>query len=138
MRGRAHTFPFRDLCDFSVSLANIGTGNGSNRVVQLTKKYVSGGETFTLVIKKPESGSVSIFVNGVLKTTGFTLDFQTGILTFNVGQAPPNGHSVAWTGNFYVPARYDQDALDQNGIAGFRAGGPGGYAVNLKLTEVRL
>lgn len=138
MRGRAHAFPFRDLCDFSVTLANIGTGNGTNRVFQLTKKYVSGGETFTRSIVKPESGTVSIYVNGVLKTTGFTLDYQTGILTFSVGQAPPNGHAVTWTGNFYVPARYDQDALDQNGIAGFRTGGVGGYAVNLKITEKRL
>jgi uncharacterized protein (TIGR02217 family) len=136
MNGRAHSFPFKDLLDFSVTLENIGTGDGSNKNFQLQKKYTVGSSFYVKKVKKPESGTVSIYVNGVLKTTGFTLDYLTGALSFTT--APPSGHAVAWTGNFFKTARYDTDENFARSLANvILTQGPVALVSDVKIKEKR-
>jgi uncharacterized protein (TIGR02217 family) len=120
MQGRAHGFRIKDWLDYkscgiNSTISNvdqiIGTGDGTNRIFQLTKRYVAGANTHTINIKKPVVGTTIIAVNGVSSAV-WTIDTTTGIVTFNVGQAPGNGLSVTAGYEYDVPARFDTDYLD--------------------------
>lgn len=78
MRGRAHTFRYKDWLDFQVTnepLVPTGTGT-----VQLIKTYGNGFNNYTKQIKKPVSGQVALTRNGSPFTT-FSVDTTTGIVT---------------------------------------------------------
>lgn len=131
VRGRAHSFRFKDFSDFHTGTPaghgpsgtpvtaptkddySIGTGNGSQTQFQLIKLYVTGALTATRDIRKPINGTVLIALDGVLQTEGggndYTIDYSTGIVTFN---SPPAGSvDVTWGGQFDVPCRFDTDEL---------------------------
>ncbi len=121
VQGRTHGFRFKDPTDFKSTGPDgtpthldivIGTGNASNTDFQLAKDYVKGTLTTTRNIKKPVNGTILIGLNGSLQTetTHYTIDYSTGIVTFNT--PPPNGQSVTWGGEFDVPVRFDQDQLE--------------------------
>ncbi len=61
-----------------------------------------------------------VAVNGV-ETAQFTADAGTGIVTFNSGNIPAPGATVAAGFEFDVPARFDTDTLTIN-LASFAAG----------------
>lgn len=87
------------------------TGDAANLAFQLQKTYTapSGGTARVRTITKPKSGTVSVYVNGVLQTltTHYTIDHTTGIITFVV--APANGHTVKATFEFYKPCHFVND-----------------------------
>lgn len=116
----ARAFLMRDMADFWASrngspVQPIGTpilfgaGDGAEVNFGLYKTYSSGGVTRTRRIIKPATGTVSIYKNDVLQTltTHYTIDYTTGIVTFV--SAPANGHTLKWTGRFYVPVRFESD-----------------------------
>lgn len=109
-KGRANGFRFKDWSDFQATGQAIGVGNGTNKIFQLVKDYSSGGSTETRTITKPVSGSVKVYLNGVLQSGGsYALDLTSGKITFVT--AP--GGSVAVTADFEfdVPVRFDTDRL---------------------------
>ena len=108
-KGKAHGFRFKDWTDYAATGAVIGTGNGSATAFQLVKTYTSGGVTETREIKKPVAGTVSIYKDGVLQTSGVSTDTATGIVTFTA--APANGVIVSADFEFDVPVRFDTDRL---------------------------
>jgi uncharacterized protein (TIGR02217 family) len=55
------------------------------------------------------NGSPSIYKNGVLQGTGYTIDSNANI-TFTT--APASGDSLSWTGAFYYRVRFDKDASE--------------------------
>ena len=108
-KGRAYGFRFKDWTDFKANAQTIGTGNGTLTQFQLIKKYISGGVEEVRTIKKPVSGSVSVFVNGVLQTTGITVDTTSGVVSFTA--APSAAAAITATFDFDVPVRFDTDRL---------------------------
>jgi uncharacterized protein (TIGR02217 family) len=112
-RGRTHSWPLRDpldhRCEQSAGVVQQSAG-GSPQGLQLFKRYGSGAYAYDRKITRPKQGTVAVVLGGVPKTEGvdWTLDYDTGELTFN-GAAPPA--SLAWSGQFYVPCRYDIDRL---------------------------
>jgi uncharacterized protein (TIGR02217 family) len=105
--GQARAFRFKDWSEFWFSadgsatqpigsINQFGTGDGSTTIFGLYKTYSSGGVTRTRRIVKPVSGTVTIYVNGVLKTltTDYTIDYSTGIVTFTSAPAAMFGLSV--------------------------------------------
>lgn len=108
-RGRAHGFRYKDWADYSAIGQIIGTGDGGQTVFQLTKTYVSGSGSETRVIRKPVSGTVKLYLNSVLQTSGISIDHSTGIATFST--APGNGVLVSADFEFDVPVRFDTDRL---------------------------
>jgi len=88
----------------------IGVGNGTATAFQLTKTSTIGSFSYTRVITKPRNDTtypVQIFLNGVLQTSGFTVNYSTGIVTFS---SPPAGAvTVAWRGLFDMTFRFDND-----------------------------
>lgn len=124
-RGRLHAFRFRDPFDWkSCPLAVapgagdqiIGQGDGARRAFALTKRYISGAETYERPITRPVTGTVRVAVNGAA-TTAFAL--AGGALT--LAAAPAAGALVTAGFEFDLPARFDTDSLRIN-LAAFRAG----------------
>lgn len=108
-KGKAHGFRFKDWTDYKVVAQVIGTGNGSQTAFQLVKTYTSGGVTETRTIAKPVAGTLSVYKDGVLQGSGFSLNTVTGMLTFSV--APANTVVVSADFEFDVPVRFDTDRL---------------------------
>lgn len=56
---------------------------------------------------------IAVMVNGVIKTldTHYTVNRETGIITFLAGSIPGAGQQVRVSGGFYVLVRCTQDAL---------------------------
>ena len=129
--GKAYGFRFKDWSDYKGVGQVIGTGNGVLTAFQLTKAYVSGSNSYVREIKKPVSGTVKIYLNSVLQSSGFTVDLTTGIVTFTT--APANTVVVSADFEFDVPVRFDTDAL------AVRADGPGLFVWDsIPIVELRI
>lgn len=117
--GMFHSFRFKDWSDYTIgdddtdTPESIGTGDGVTATFQISKTYISGIYTYVRDITKPVSGTVRVFVNGVEKTitTHFTVNLLTGVITFTLGNEPPNGETVAVICEFDVPVRFDTDLV---------------------------
>lgn len=142
-RGRLHAFRWKDWSDFKSCAPQqpvtpldqpIGTGDGAEDGFQLAKLYGGSIAPYTRTIKKPVAGTVRVAVAGVEKAAGtFTVDHQTGIVTFASGHIPGVGQAVTAGFEFDVPVRFDTDTLTVN-LDSFRHGS----IPNIPLVEVRL
>ncbi len=137
-QGRLTGFRFKDWSDFkscapgeTVSPLDqaLGTGDGHAAVFQLTKTYPSGPSSWTRTIAKPVAGTVRIAVAGVERTSGFSVDTTTGLVTFT---AAPSGALTAGF-EFDVPVRFDTDQLSIN-LSSFAAG----EIPSIPLVEIRI
>lgn len=131
-RGRLHGFRFKDHSDFKSCLPGqtveatdqqIGVGDGTNDTFQLIRSYESGAETYTRTISKPVASSVRVAVDGEEQayTSDFTVDAQTGQVTFSFLSIPPASAVVTAGYEFDVPVRFDVDFLDVR-LSEFAAG----------------
>ena len=67
----------------------LGTGVADGSTVYPFNKIYTSGSTSTLRrIPKPVAGA-SIYVSGVLQTTGYTIDTAAGTVTFGSAREPP-------------------------------------------------
>lgn len=115
--GRAIGFRFKDWSDYQIgsvatsTAQGIGTGDASNTAFQVYKAYTLGSDTFLRKITRLVSGTLHVYVGGVLKTetTDYTVSYDTGVITFVT--APGSGASVAIIAEFDVPVRFDSDSL---------------------------
>ncbi|MEQ1788836.1 MAG: DUF2460 domain-containing protein [Rickettsiales bacterium] len=129
--GKAYGFRFKDWSDYQAVGQNIGTGNGILTTFQLTKTYASGAYSYVREIKKPVSGTVKIYLNSILQSSGYSVDYSTGLITFTV--APSTGVLVSADFEFDVPVRFDTDALT------VRADGPGIFVWDsIPIMEIRI
>ena len=162
MRGRQYGFLFYDPLDHTSSTAVaveareapppqftdqvIGEGNGSIFQFQLIKTYSgpAGTVTSSRPICKPIQGGyfidqarplaypVTIGVNGVQVLSGWSVDYDTGIVTFSgSGTTGPVGTITAGF-EFFVPVAFNTDrlpiSLQYYGV---------GEATEVKLIELR-
>jgi uncharacterized protein (TIGR02217 family) len=105
--GRAYGFRFKDHTDFRAIAQLLGTGDGSTTSFQLGKRYTSGPATVTRTIRKPVASTVKVYRDGVLASTGLTVDTTTGAVTFST--APAVGVVVTADFEFDIPVRFDAD-----------------------------
>jgi uncharacterized protein (TIGR02217 family) len=108
-KGRAHGFRFKDWTDYKATGQAIGTGDGTNKIFQLSRTYSSGGNTDVRTITKPVAGTVKVYLAGVLQASGWSVNTTTGIITFTT--APGNGVAVSADYEFDVPVRFDTDRM---------------------------
>lgn len=123
VKGSGQSILFTDHKDYQSDTAAPGqscspaTGDGSNLIFQLQKSYTVDAPltAYVRTITKPKSGTLSVYVNGVLKTEGanpggdYQVNYSTGVVTFNAGKAPPNTHTVRAVFEFYKVVRFEQD-----------------------------
>lgn len=128
--GKAYGFRFKDWSDYQAVGQTLGTGNGVQTAFQLAKNYASGAYSYSREIGKPVSGTVKIYLNSVLQSSGFAVDYTTGMVTFS---AAPGAVMVSADFDFDVPVRFDTDALL------VRADGPGIFVWDaIPIVELRL
>ncbi len=108
-KGRAYGFRFKDWTDYQASGEVIGTGDDVTQSFQLTKAYSSGGVSESRTITKPVSGSVTVYFDGVVQSSGWSIDSATGIITCDA--APANGIEISADFEFDIPVRFDTDRL---------------------------
>lgn len=130
-QGKARGFRFKDWMDFSASNQLIGVGDAEKTVFQITKHYISGAVEEQRMIHKPVSGTVKIYKNGVLQTSGVTIDHTRGLVTFS--SPPANAVLVVADYEFDVPVRFDTDHLsarmENYGVFGWN---------DIPLVEIRI
>jgi len=143
-RGRLHGFRWKDAADFTSSRPSappqatdqaIGTGDGAQDDFQLVKAYGGVFSAWSREIAKPVRGTVRVAVAGTLKTEGthYTVDYATGIVTFDAGSIPSAAQSVTAGFEFDVPVRFDTDQLTLN-LEHIRAGS----IPNIPVVEIRV
>ncbi len=111
-RGRANGFRFKDWSDFELPKQLIGIGDATNTAFQVFKRYTSGGVDFDRTLTKLVTGTLQLYLNNVLQSTGYTVDYDTGLITF--ASAPGNTVQVSVACEFDVPVRFDTDKLNLN------------------------
>jgi uncharacterized protein (TIGR02217 family) len=78
---------------------------GGNKYQLVVWYGTPGGESPRRLIRKPVSGTVKVGVGGALVTTGFAVDYVTGVITFS---SAPSGAVTAGC-EFDIPMRFDAD-----------------------------
>lgn len=107
-RGDFKPWLLKDWSDFSGTLEAIGVGTGALTTFQIIKTYSAGSNPYGRTIQYLKSGTLKVYVDGVLKTTpGQYTVGSTGLVTF--GTAPANGTLVTASYEFYVPVRFEGD-----------------------------
>lgn len=114
MRGKGIGFRFKDWSDYTLTDELIGTGNGTQTVFNIAKTYTTtgaGAVPFVRdIFKALATPSDAVKVNGVTLSSGYTIDYNNGTVTFTT--APTAGHPIRLTlGEFHVPVRFDIDHL---------------------------
>ncbi len=139
-RGKLHAFRFKDFTDFKSCAANavpqrsdqvLGTGTGTQSSFQLVKHYGAPSRDYVRNVTAPVSGTVLVGVNGA-SSTAFTVDVNTGVITFLPGNIPTLGAVVTAGFEFDVPVRFDADEITIN-LSHFEAG----EIPEIPLIEVR-
>lgn len=130
--GRACGFRFKDWTDYELGSTGspqaIATGGGGVTKFQLVRKYSSGGYTYNRYVTRPVAGSIKVYLDGVEQTSGFSVNYSTGVVTFT---AAPSG-VVGVTGEFDVPVRFDTDTLEMQAYV------YGNYAMpSIPIIEIR-
>jgi uncharacterized protein (TIGR02217 family) len=117
-QGRAQGFRWKDWADYKATntpltrnsvttqgLLGTGVATGST-TYNFSKLYTSGSTSNLRRILKPVAGA-SIYVSGVLQTSGYTIDTAAGTITFSSAKSSPA--TLTWAGEFDVPVRFDAD-----------------------------
>lgn len=105
--GRGYSFRFRDFTDYQFN-NTIAVGDGTTTAFPLQKRYETGMLVLYVPITKPVAASLIVAVNGV-QTVAYTLDAQTGTITFPT--APVSGAVIAAAGEFDRTVRFGEDTL---------------------------
>jgi uncharacterized protein (TIGR02217 family) len=105
-RGSLHSFRFKDWTEYQLENELIGTGDGSTTTFQLKRSWTLDGETAEKIITRPCLAPAPIITkNGVVQTSGYSINYDTGVVTFS--SAPANGHAILATLEYDVPVRFD-------------------------------
>jgi len=133
-QGKAHSFRFKDWTDYNIGSSSspqeIAEGDNSTTKFQIVRRYTSGSYNYDRAITRPVS-AVEVYLAGSLQGSGYTVDYDTGVVTFST--APGMGVSVGIVGEFDIPVRFDIDELDQ-----VATGWDGNYQLpQINIVEVR-
>lgn len=103
-RGQLHSFRFRDWANYQLDAEVIGVGDGVTTAFQITQSWTVDGETHSRNITRPVS-ALQVFKDGLLQSSGYSINYETGGLTFSV--APALDVEISVTGEFDIPVRFD-------------------------------
>ena len=104
-QGIFDSFLYADPSDSAVTALQFGTGNGVTTAFQLVRTLGGNIEPVVALPAVP-----AVFANGVLQSSGVSVNLNTGLATFTT--APANGVVLTWTGSFYYRCRFLQDDIE--------------------------
>lgn len=121
-KGKANAFRWKDWTDYTSNPTDpsfaqtagtadqiLGVGDGTVSTFQLCKSYNSGPVSYVRKIEKPVEGTVRIWLNGVEQLSGWSVNTDSGLITFT--SPPSNTVVVAASFQFDVPVRFMDDDL---------------------------
>lgn len=140
--GQLNGFRWKDWADYKSGPSSadvtyedqiIGYGDGVSRDFQLHKTYASGEQSYARPIVKPVLGTVAVGIqhDPLTETVHYTVDYDTGIISFDV--VPDDGVELTAGYEFDVPVRFDTDRI-QASVASFKAGD----VPSVPIVEVRV
>jgi len=107
--GGVHSFRFKDHQDYQGTAEVLGLGTGAaGQTLQLVKTYTFGSTSLVRTIKKPVTGTVSLFEDGTPLAS--TVNTTTGVVTFTATAASPS-KTITATYEFDVPVMFTNDDL---------------------------
>jgi len=112
--GGAYGFLMEDPKDMKASITEGVVAGLTSTTFQMYKRYTHASRTKDRKITRPRTTDLIVEISGV-PTTSYTLDTTTGILTIS---SAPSAANVKWSGRFYVPVHFKNDAIDWTMIAG--------------------
>jgi uncharacterized protein (TIGR02217 family) len=126
-RAQTHSFKLRDKLLYQVTAEPFGTGGGVASTNQLIINEGDAANAYNREIYLPESGTVQIRAGVTLKTEGvdYTLAYNGangGLVTWLTSVS---GQALTWTGNFYVPVRFDVSSLPDIEMIQYRSNNTG-------------
>lgn len=129
VEGPMYSFRVRNWLDFEAGYEytnsgwslldpmHFATGDGAETEFQLKRRYEGGSFVAYRKVSKPRNdpdAPVKIYkkISGTwtLQTTGYTIDYATGIVTFSV--APANGIEIGWCGLYDLCCRFESETLN--------------------------
>ena len=108
-QGSKQGFRFKDWADYSATNQEIGIGDGLKTQYQLIKTYSFESANVNKPIIKPVEDSLKVYLDGVLTSTGWTLDSANGVITF--AQPLLNGQVLTCDFDFDIPVWFAQDSI---------------------------
>jgi uncharacterized protein (TIGR02217 family) len=109
--GGAYGFLMQDPKD-NTTYAGEGKISLAGGIYQLQKRYVTSGSSRykDRAITRPRATGFVLTYDSVVMSSGYTLYPLTGQVTFSTPPADPT--LLGWTGIFYVPVHFMDDAID--------------------------
>jgi len=128
MRGKAYGFRYKDWNDYTSSSTSvimdtdqqIGIGDSTDGFAgtsnfQIIKNYIAGYVHVRDIVKiVPDSLIVSVDGISQIEGTHYTINNNTGMLSFISGQKPLEDQLIKAGYEFDVPVRFDTDELNIN------------------------
>lgn len=117
-KGRGFPFRYWDPVDHDVTQGLIADSDGVSTTYQIVKRYADPVAPYDRLISKIDVGqhgglkpgtAVRVFLDGIELLSGFTVDVNTGVITFDA--APYYGESIEATYSFHVASRFNMDLL---------------------------
>jgi len=111
-RGRAYGFRLKDFADFKLDNGLIAVGDGVEKSFKIKKIYTNDDVSlwkYERPLSKIVAGSISVFLDGAEQLSGWSVDDNSGLVTFV--SAPANDANITVTCEFDVPVRFDSDLM---------------------------
>jgi uncharacterized protein (TIGR02217 family) len=139
-RSMLHSFPVNDLTLNRATLEPFGTGGGIGSTNQLIINEGDAGNAYNMEVYLPKSGTVHIFagVTEKVENTDWTLAYTGATGGLVTWLTSVSGQALSWTGEFYIPVRYDIEQLPEADVFAYLGGTQ--YLrrpANIPLIEVR-
>ena len=120
--GKAYSFRFYDYSDYQANQSEIATASAGQTDFQLKKIYADAAGSFSRIITKPIDPNTYpgfttpiVYVNDVEEpASNYSIDFATGVLSFDSGHALTDGDVVKVTFDFHCHVRFDMDKMMLN------------------------
>lgn len=98
-----------NAADHAVVTAPVSqNGDGTTTIFKLMRNH--GGFQETVDATSPTG--FTLYVNGTLQASGYTIQANTGYVTLTT--APAAGAVITWTGSYYTRVRFADSSLDFN------------------------
>ena len=105
VQGKLIGYRILDPVDYQITQELIGTGDNVETDFPVTRTYTWGSLSRVRDLYKLVSGTQTVYLDDVEQASGWTINVNTGILSFT--SAPGVGVTVKITTQYHIPVRFD-------------------------------
>jgi uncharacterized protein (TIGR02217 family) len=123
-RAMLFSFPLKDHTLFKVTLEPFGIGGGVGSTNQLILNEGDAANAYNREVYLPKQGTVQIFagVTPKIENTDWTLAYSGATGGTVTWLTSVSGQSLSWTGELYIPVRYDIEQLPEADVFAYLGG----------------